>query len=1259
MLIRQPTFKEQITIRLLILLGVAGMIFFLYQLFDSSNIAYAPLYWLLMINIALTCVKIAYEWYHYFNIKVPEIPIAEKQYTVDIFTTFCAGEPYEMIEETLRAIQAIAYPHEAYLCDEANDTYLKQLCQELDVHHVTRTIKINAKAGNINNALQQSDGELCVVLDPDHVPSPDFLDPIVANFNNPEIGFVQIVQAYKNYDESLIAKGAAQQTFQFYGPIMMTMNTYGTVQAIGANCTFRRTALQSIGGHAAGLAEDMNTAMHLHAKGWKSLYVPVVLARGLVPSTLSAYYLQQLKWSRGVFELLVTTYPQYFKQFTWRQKLHYGLTPFFYLSGFIFLINFLIPVLSLFLGLKPMKIDLGSFAIIALPLLGFTILIRNYVQKWVMEEKEQGFHVVGGLLLIGTWWIFILGFVYTIIRKKIPYIPTPKDAREEGNWLLNTPNIAVIVVSVASILYGLYTDWNPYNIIMAGFAALNCFFMAFNILASKQNSFKRIPEYHKVIDHAIYQLISAKKEFWKLRRRLYHTVRETTLALAIIILGFTMYALKGEYRVESNYKYRIDKKNVFYKGIFAPTKTDGLSSMSLVKDYQKQYNTHFDIISFYIPWGEKEQCYLPDSLINSTYNNGSLPLITWEPWTNLFNKASNNQKVFKDITDHVYDDYIDTFAHQIKNLNRPVYLRFAHEADNPAYPWSATGGNTPQEYIAAWKYLHQYFINCGATNVIWVWNPWKPEALAKYFPGKYYVDWIGLTLLNYGSYNKDNKWYSMEELYNPFREDPIFQSGLPVMLAETGSLATEHMQEEWLQEAWAARIKFPEIKAIIFFNSGLDMNVPEGKSSSMLNWKIQNPKFMASLLKEDKPERNYPIPQLKLGNNQKAASVKKSYRKLDYDAIRGVNYADDLFWFQQYQTYTKKEIVKEFKEMKAVGINTISYGGSGLQDYNVLLAAKDCDLSINYVLNIPWGIDFIEDKEQLENISDDLLMVVKQQKHYSHIKMRSIGSSIYQGLQYYYDKPELLYQQQAYLAWLKSLVIKIKAIDKQRPVSVGVEANEDLLETVQQLKYHIPELDSYGLIVSDKSLGIAKIKDLQVSYYFSKIAPEVYFGGNFSNKGIILSAWQDLLSSRKVYFDGLKDHYGKHKPQFYQLAKRWKGENTVSSIPKIRILKPAVTVIPDEKLIYHALINKNGKWIIANKTHEREYTFTWQLVKLDEYGTGVFMKEIANGVALNLAIPKDPKTYHLYLAVSKADEVVTTKTTLHTPLKGLITGVKL
>ncbi|MFX7938324.1 glycosyltransferase family 2 protein, partial [Acinetobacter baumannii] len=85
-------------------------------------------------------------------------------------------------------------------------------------------------------------------------------------------------------------------------------------------------------------------AMHLYAKGWKSVYVPEVLARGLVPATLSAYYKQQLKWSKGVIDLWLTSFIKFFEQFSLRQKIHYLLIPFFYLTGFVSLINFLIPI---------------------------------------------------------------------------------------------------------------------------------------------------------------------------------------------------------------------------------------------------------------------------------------------------------------------------------------------------------------------------------------------------------------------------------------------------------------------------------------------------------------------------------------------------------------------------------------------------------------------------------------------------------------------------------------------------------------------------------------------------------------------------------------------------------------------------------------------------------------------------------------------------------------------------------------------------
>ena len=158
----------------MIFMGVGLVLFLLYTLLNKKIISNYPLYLLLMITLVYYCGRYLHEWYHYFSISATKKPVGSKIYTVDILTTYCAGEPFDMLEETLTAIQNITYSHTAWCCDEADDPLVKQLCLRLGVRHVTRTDKKDAKAGNINNALQYATGELCVILDPDHKPAPQF-----------------------------------------------------------------------------------------------------------------------------------------------------------------------------------------------------------------------------------------------------------------------------------------------------------------------------------------------------------------------------------------------------------------------------------------------------------------------------------------------------------------------------------------------------------------------------------------------------------------------------------------------------------------------------------------------------------------------------------------------------------------------------------------------------------------------------------------------------------------------------------------------------------------------------------------------------------------------------------------------------------------------------------------------------------------------------------------------------------------------------
>ena len=150
---------------------------------------------------------------------------------------------------------------------------------------------------------------------------PNFLDETLGFFQDEKIGFVQVIQAYYNQYRSVTAAGAAEQTYTFYGPTQMGLFGNGSAVAIGANCTFRRKAFDSIGGHAQGLAEDLQTSIRIHAAGWKSIYNPVIVSRGLVPEELGSFCKQQLKWARGVFEILFGELPKVFRKLIFGKRL--------------------------------------------------------------------------------------------------------------------------------------------------------------------------------------------------------------------------------------------------------------------------------------------------------------------------------------------------------------------------------------------------------------------------------------------------------------------------------------------------------------------------------------------------------------------------------------------------------------------------------------------------------------------------------------------------------------------------------------------------------------------------------------------------------------------------------------------------------------------------------------------------------------------------------------------------------------------------
>ncbi|PTX42010.1 cellulose synthase/poly-beta-1,6-N-acetylglucosamine synthase-like glycosyltransferase [Christiangramia gaetbulicola] len=1246
--IKAPTKNEDRIIKFLILLGIVSILNFIFFFLNEEYWGNLFLFGLLLISLFYGILKKLYLWYNYSNISIPKIPEKKKEFTVDVLTTYFPGEPRQMIITTLEAILKIKYPHETYLCDEANDLYLKKFCLENGIHHVTRNNRKDAKAGNINNALEKvATGEIAVILDPDHIPDPDFLDTVLPYFTDPKIAFVQTVQGYYNIKETLVARGAAEQTFQFYGPMMMTLNSYKSVNAIGANCVFRRSALDSIGGHAPGLCEDMHTAMQLYAKGWQAVYLPEVLAQGLAPSNLTSYFKQQLKWARGTFELLFKVYPKLYIDFSLRQKVHFGILPLHYLSGVIYLINFLIPIISLLFSVTPWKGNVIDFALVLLPVVISSILIRTFIQKWVINKKERGFHLIGGLLEINTWWIYILGLFYTIIDKNIPYLPTPKENEFATNLKIIIPNSIVAFLSLFAVYIGLMRDFTPFTLVMAGFAIFNAIIMLLGVYLTIKTTNENNILKNNLNQEILTDLNIFRSKLFKTGNSIFSITRFAALPLLLFILvGSLHFKQKNDLakwdKISPQY-HEIKKDS--YLGIYHPEKDTGLVNLNQINQIEEKQNVDFDIISFYLGWDIGQNELIPGQLMDSIARKGAIPMITWEPWLPVISdsaRVAEKRSIFQRISSGDYDTYIANFGRALAEFDKPVFLRFAHEFDNPQYPWSQTNAKHPEEFKLAWKHIYKILKAQGAKKTMFVWNPWKAKGMGKFYPGDEYVDWVGFTILNYGPLNMNGKSVAFEKLYQRFHDKLYWFTRKPVMLAEFGSIKHNGNQSQWLKNA-ARELKnnYNEIAAVVMFNSAFDDNIPVGKiyPKKYLDWTTDSISYLKSF-----------------ADSKRTAFESKKDRIVVFDEQlkfnekpKGVRYKKGLNWKDNYYVLSRETLLEDFKLMNEHGINTIHYPGGNVYERNTLKYALDQNVNIIYDFRELTPKYFLEDRSKLGYFENSILEKIEELKTLPNITGLSFnlpsGSN--------FIKPLLFEEREASIEWYSSVFSRIKARNISIPLILDLELNADTRSIMKDIVKTVP-IDYFGLIVKDTVFlkeTIHFANQNKIPLIISSISADIGLNMKIDDTPLIVENWQDERLSNKLSFDGLLDFEGRKKLNFKNLSNHWSNKKIKTNQTKIGILKPAISLIPSEKVSYQAMLFSNGKWFYGNKIEE-DYLYEWTLIKTDTFNNPLALKKLGNKPELSLKIPHDYDFYRLLLTVKSPSEdfVMRSITKLNTPL---------
>jgi cellulose synthase (UDP-forming) len=365
---------------------------------------------------------------------------------IDVFITVY-GEPLEIVQVTIEAARDLKVEHKTWVCDDGDSDELQALCAEMGVGYLRRDEHTHAKAGNINAALKRTDGEFVVIFDADHVPSPDFLLRALPHMHDPLVAFVQTPQAFPSAS-GLVATGAAESQRIFYELVLPGKNYFNAVFCVGTNVIFRRSALEEIGGmYTASNSEDIWTSIELHRRGWKSVFVPETLARGLAPDSLLSYFKQQFRWAYGAFEVMLRGRLFRGKGLTLDQRFQYLLAGVNYLLSVAALILMCLPAMYLLFGLSPIRSNISAWLIHYMPFY-FMIMLVTVLQL-------GGFRVSAIVTSIGAAPVHVRALIMAIFKRKVRWTVTNAGPRGLPGVELVLPHVFLLLLNLVAVVVGI------------------------------------------------------------------------------------------------------------------------------------------------------------------------------------------------------------------------------------------------------------------------------------------------------------------------------------------------------------------------------------------------------------------------------------------------------------------------------------------------------------------------------------------------------------------------------------------------------------------------------------------------------------------------------------------------------------------------------------------------------------------------------------------------------------------------------------
>lgn len=265
-------------------------------------------------------------------------------------------------------------------------------------------------------------------------------------------------------------------------------------------------------------------------------------------------------------------------------------------------------------------------------------------------------------------------------------------------------------------------------------------------------------------------------------------------------------------------------------GLLVPTQP--MSGMTYYEDVERSIGIKTDICLFYCFVLEEYDPTLVYDCLENAWGSGKISELTLQL------SPSASSSMIYDIVNGKYDKFLEDFAADIKKFSHPVLLRLFNEMNGD---WCNYSGyhtsRDPDVYIQLYKYIYKKLEAAGADNIIWVWNPneksypnfaWNSEEL--YYPGSEYVDVVGLTGYNTGTYYESEKWRSFDRIYSDIYTKADLLYNKPMMITEFSCSSTGGDKAAWVRDMFASLPNYPKLKAAVWW-SGCDYDPENGNIS--------------------------------------------------------------------------------------------------------------------------------------------------------------------------------------------------------------------------------------------------------------------------------------------------------------------------------------------------------------------------------------------------------------------------------------------